>query len=117
MNSDSKKLALFKTGWIGDQGGYMHIRIGCIVIALLFSVPALAEPINGRNSLIGTATDSSDKDKLNKQVTFVGIATDHPVVVYPSGYDYKMINVFENEDLIVLQFVPDITGSTEYDLY
>jgi hypothetical protein len=91
----------------------MLARIGFIIIILVFAVPALAGTIDGRNSLIGTVTDSPDKDKLNKQVTFVDLSTDHPVVVYPSGYDYKMTTVFENEDLIVLQFVADTTGSTD----
>jgi hypothetical protein len=98
---------------LGDQGGYMLVRIGFIAIALLLTVPALAESIDGRNSLIGMVTDSPDKDKLDKQFTFVDLNKDHPVVVYPSGYDYKMTKVFENEDLIVLQFVADITGSTD----
>jgi hypothetical protein len=91
----------------------MLVRIGFIAIALLLTVPALAESIDGRNSLIGMVTDSPDKDKLDKQFTFVDLNKDHPVVVYPSGYDYKMTKVFENEDLIVLQFVADITGSTD----
>jgi len=91
----------------------MIVRIICIAIALLFTVPAMAEPIDGRNSLIGVVTDTPDKDKLNKQVTFVNLSMDNPVVVYPSGYDYKMSKVFENEDLTVLQFVAVITGSTD----
>jgi len=91
----------------------MRVRIGFITIVLLFAVPALAWSIDGRNSLIGTVTESPAKDKLSKQVTFVDLRTDHPVVVYPSGYDYKMTKVFESEDLIVLQFVAHITGSTD----
>jgi len=91
----------------------MLVRIAFIILALLFAVPALAESIDSRNSLIGIVKDSPDKDKLNKQVTFVELNSDHPVVVYPSGYDYKMKKVFENEDLIVLQFIAIITGSTD----
>ena len=91
----------------------MLVRIGFTIIALFITVPALAGSMDDRSSLIGTVTDSPDKDKLSKQVTFVDLRTDHPVVVYPSGYDYKMKRVFENEDLLVLQFVADITGSTD----
>jgi len=71
------------------------------------------ESIDGRENLIGMVTDSPDKDKLDKQVTFVDLSKDHPVVIYPSGYDFKMTKVFENEDLIVLQFVSYITGSAD----
>jgi hypothetical protein len=91
----------------------MLLRSVCIAIVLLLAVPVLAQPFDGGKSLIGTVTDSPDKAKLNQQVTFAGLSTSHPVVIYPSGYDYKMTTVFENEDLIVLQFIADITGSTD----
>lgn len=65
------------------------------------------------NNIIAVFTDVPGGSKFkNAQLTVTGLKTSDPVVVWPDGIDSKMKKIFENPNLIVLQYVAGL-GSTE----
>lgn len=55
----------------------------------------------------------SDGRKVGEQFTFANLLSPNPFVTYPSGSGAQAVKVFENDELIVLIFVANLTGSTE----
>jgi hypothetical protein len=55
----------------------------------------------------------SDNRKVGEQFTFATLRAPRPFVTYPSGNGAETIKVFEDNELIVLIFVANLTGSTE----
>ncbi|MGF6638397.1 hypothetical protein OKW38_000476 [Paraburkholderia sp. MM5496-R1] len=97
----------------------MRALVARITIPLLLAITgaspqhSLAQP--GQNSLIGVVTDAPSSSKwVGGQVTFTGITTAEPTVVWPDGFDEKLSKLFENENLIVLQFVSTAGGTDTF---
>ena len=55
----------------------------------------------------------SESRKVGDQFTFANLSSDKPFVTYPSGFGGETIKVFENDQLVVLIVVAQLTGSTE----
>ena len=73
----------------------------------------VATAADARNSLIGVLTDVPASSKWQgAEVTFTGLASGQPSVVWPDGYDTRLTAIFENDSLLVLQFV-GLAGSTD----
>ena len=80
-------------------------------IAGVTPTPSMAQ--QELNSLIGVFTEIPGRSKvMGAQLTITGLSTVEPTVVWLDGYDKKMKKIFENPNLIVLQFVSAI-GSTD----
>ena len=77
---------------------------------------ATATPVHSAensNSLVGVFVEVPASSKwAGAQVTFTGLMSARPSVVWPDGSDERLSKVFENENLFVLQFVGSI-GSTD----
>ena len=64
------------------------------------------------NSLVGVLTEVPAPSKWKgSQVTFTGLATSEPSIIWPDGFDSQLGKIFEDESLLVLQFV-SVAGST-----
>ncbi len=88
-----------------------------MLLALLLVSSSLhglvARAADAANSLIGVLTDVPASSKWHgSQVTFTGLASAKPSVVWPDGYDTRLTPIFENDSLLVLQFV-GLAGSTD----
>ena len=55
----------------------------------------------------------SDGRKAGEEFTFANLHTSRPFVTYPSGIGNETVKVFEDNDLTVLIFVANLTGSTD----
>jgi len=87
------------------------ISIGALFVALAISatVPLRA----AENSLIGVFSEVPSSSKFKgAQVTFTGLNSSRVTVVWPDGHDEELTKIFENEYLIVLQFIA-VIGSTD----
>ena len=87
------------------------------LLALLFASTLLdstsVRAADELNSLIGVFTEVPASSKWKgAQVTFTGLASAQPSVVWPDGYDNRLTPIFENDSLLVLQFV-GTAGSTD----
>lgn len=65
-----------------------------------------------REGYVGVVLKSDDR-KVGEQFTFANLRAARPFVTYPSGSGSETIKVFESNELIVLIFVANFTGSTE----
>lgn len=65
-----------------------------------------------RDGYVGVVS-KSDERKVGQQFTFANLRTPRPFVTYPSGNGAETTKVFEDNELIVLVFVANLTGSTE----
>ena len=92
----------------------MHTSMrNILLVALLFSPICFSQAAEEPNSLLGVFTEAPDYSKFKgAQMTVTGLNSSHPVVVWPDGYDSKMTTIFDNETLVILQFVASL-GSTE----
>lgn len=91
----------------------MFLRTACAILLATTASLSFAQSLAGRNSLIGVVTESSDADKLKTQMTFVDLDKQVVTVVWPSGHQYKMSKTFDSKGIVVLQFVGEMTGSTD----
>lgn len=88
-----------------------------IVCALGFALSLAASPTflqaAGQDGFIGVITKSDEQKKVGAQITFANIRTSHPFITYPDGIGAEAIKVFEDDTIIVLIFVAELTGSTD----
>jgi len=54
------------------------------------------------DKLIGSIVQSSDKDDIGKVITFIGLNSSHPEVLFESGMSYPLKKRFENERTLSL---------------
>lgn len=88
---------------------YLPTLVVCALLATATPVSSTEDP----NSLIGVIVEAPVSSKwAGSQVTFTALASTQPSVVWPDGYDERLSKVFENENLLVLQFVGAV-GSTD----
>ena len=98
----------------------MHIhRVGLMPSFLAWAVAAImvlphsaSGQVVARAGYVGTVTQA-DAHEAGELFTFSNLTSDAPVVSWPSGYAEPYVNVFENDDIIVLFRVARFTGSTE----
>lgn len=76
-----------------------------------FAGSAYTQP-TPQDGYIGVVLKSDDR-RIGQQFTFANLRTQRPFVTYPSGNGFEVAKVFEDEELVVLIFVADITGSTD----
>lgn len=88
----------------------MRVLLTFVVLSLLSSQAFSQVP--QQNGLVGVIF-KSDNHKAGEKIVFANLEGSHPFVTYPSGGSSETVKVFENEDLIVLFFVANVTGSTE----
>ena len=55
-----------------------------------------------RDKLMGTIVQSSDKNDIGKNLTFTGLHSVHPKVIFESGMTYTLKKRFENERTLTL---------------
>ena len=72
---------------------------------------AVAEVIV-QDGFVGMMT-KSEKNKLGTQIVFANLRSPRPFVTWPGGHGAETKKVFEDDELIILFFVANITGSTE----
>ncbi len=87
-----------------------------IAVLILVALGLLAEPVRAQpptcDGYVGVVS-KSDARKVGQQFTFANLRTPRPFVTYPSGSGTETTKVFEDNELIVLIFVANLTGSTE----
>ena len=87
-----------------------------IAVLLLVALGLFAEPAHpqtaSRDGYVGVVSNSDDR-KVDQQFTFANLRTSRPFVTYPSGNGAETTKVFEDNELVVLIFVANLTGSTE----
>lgn len=54
------------------------------------------------DKLIGTIVQSSDKNDIGKSLTFIGLNSAQPEVLFESGMSYPLKKIFENESTLSL---------------
>jgi len=87
-----------------------RIAIASLVLAGVVSLPLAAQELS---SLIGVITEAADSPKVvGSQVTFTGLSGSESTMVWPDGYDRKLIKIYENPALLILQAVGTV-GSTD----
>lgn len=86
------------------------------VVLILVALGSFAQPVRAqpaaRDGYVGVVS-KSDARKMGQQFTFANLRTPRPFITYPSGSGAETTKVFEDNELIVLIFVADLTGSTE----
>ena len=86
------------------------------VVLLVVGLGLLAGPVHAqttsRDGYIGGVSKSDDR-KAGQQFTFANLRAPRPFVTYPSGNGGETTKVFEDEELIVLIYIANLTGSTE----
>jgi hypothetical protein len=87
-----------------------------IAILLIAAVGVLSEVAHSqsttRDGYVGVVS-KSDTRKVGQQFTFANLRSSRPFVTYPSGNGDETTKAFEDDELIVLIFVANLTGSTE----
>lgn len=87
-----------------------------VVLLLFLGVGFVAGPAHAqalpRDGYVGVVS-KSDKRQVGQQFTFANLRSPRPFVTYPSGNGAETVKVFEDNEMIVLIFVADLTGSTE----
>lgn len=56
--------------------------------------------------LMGTIVQSTDKSDIGKTLTFIGLNSDQPEVLFESGMSYPLKKIFENERTLSLALAP-----------
>lgn len=75
---------------------------------LLVATLAHAEGLQGRSSLVGfIETARPISRNAGKQITFSGLDTSTPTIVWPDGYDSKTTRLFDSPALMIIQRVTD----------
>ncbi|HET6892500.1 MAG TPA: hypothetical protein VFH31_15460 [Pyrinomonadaceae bacterium] len=91
-------------------------RTYSVVVAFIVGFALLAAPAHSqtaaREGYKGVVLKSDDR-KAGEQFTFANLRAPRPFVTYPSGNGAETMKVFEDNELIVLIFVANLTGSTE----
>ncbi len=90
---------------------YLNVAILIIAAVGLVLFPTISKAAE-RDGFIGIVI-KSDERKPGSQFTFANLRTSRPFVTYPSGNGAETNKVFEDNELIVLIFVAELTGSTE----
>jgi hypothetical protein len=67
----------------------------------------------GQDGFIGVITKSDKQEKVGARITFANMRMSRPFITYPDGIGAEAIKVFEDDTLIVLVFVAELTGSTD----
>jgi hypothetical protein len=65
------------------------------------------------DNLMGTVLKASDRSEVGKRITFVGLLTDTPQVVFESGVTSPLKKVFEESESMTLLLVASATGSID----
>ena len=100
-----------KLGTIEMSTTYYRMAASLVLALGLFSDPAHPQTAS-RDGYVGVVSKSDDR-KVGQQFTFANLRTSRPFVTYPSGNGADTAKVFEDNELIVLIFVANLTGSTE----
>ncbi|MFZ2973619.1 MAG: hypothetical protein WA049_13355 [Ferribacterium limneticum] len=92
-------------------------RIYSVIVTIMFFGSAFLTTsanaqIPPREGYKGVVSESKSKS-VGEQFTFANLSGTKPFVTYPSGRGGDAIKVFENDELIVLIVVGQLTGSTE----
>ena len=91
----------------------MRAYFPTLVVCVLLLAAAPLRSAEDPNSLIGVIAEAPASSKwVGSEITFTGLVSAQPSVVWPDGYDERLSKVFENENLLVLQFVGAV-GSTD----
>lgn len=103
----------------------MIIRSFAILASLLLSMSALscqeldesrlsANPgFRMSNNLMGTILQSSDRKEIGQKISFIGLESGEPKVLYENGVTSPMQNVFESERTLTVQLVASASGSVD----
>lgn len=88
-----------------------HSLYACLICTTFIVTYAFAQaPI--QDGLIGVVTKSNER-KASEQFVFANMTTTRPFVTFPSGHGGESNKVFEDDELVVLFYAAEITGSTE----
>ena len=90
---------------------YYRFAASLVVALGLFTNPAYSQTAS-RDGYIGVISESDDR-KPGQQFTFANLRAARPFVTFPTGNGSETTKVFQDDDLIVLIFVANLTGSTE----
>lgn len=90
---------------------YSVIIVSFVLSLIIISAPAYSQTPN-REGYKGVVLKSDDR-KAGEQFTFANLLTPRPFITYPSGNGAETVKVYEDDELTVLIFVANLTGSTE----
>jgi hypothetical protein len=82
-----------------------------LLVLGFIAVPVLAEK-QSPEGFVGSVA-KSDERKPGSQFTFANLGSPRPFITFPKGNGEETTKVFEDDELIVLIFVANLTGSTE----
>jgi hypothetical protein len=109
---------IIDNGPLGSKKGAaeMSRTHSVVVVLIVLGLTLLAAPTHSqtqtREGYKGVVLKSDDR-KAGEQFTFANLSAPRPFVTYPSGNGAETVKVFEDNELIVLIFVANLTGSTE----
>ena len=82
-------------------------------IALILAAAPTFSQATGQDGFVGVITKSDEQEKVGSQIAFANMRTSRPFITYPSGNGAEAIKVFEDNEIVVLFFVAEVSGSTE----
>jgi hypothetical protein len=65
------------------------------------------------NNMMGTILQSSDREEIGHKVSFIGLNTNEPKVLYESGVTSPLQRIYESDRTLTLQIVASGTGSVD----
>ena len=89
-----------------------HFIIPFLFLISILGSSASHADAGARAGYVGTVT-KSDRHKTGQQFTFANLLSQRPFVTFPSGYGNETTKFFEDDEITVLVFVAQFTGSTE----
>lgn len=85
-------------------------RICLSLLSLTALSPAISAP---RSSVVGTITHCTESKYIGKTIGFLGLDSENPKYLWPSGHQINAIKLFSDERMTVLAFSSKSNGSTE----
>lgn len=92
---------------------FIRSAFAFVLISVFMGMPHLvAAEGTVLDGLVGVVT-KSEMNKPGSQIVFANLRSSRPFVTWPSGHGAETSKAFEDDELIVLFFVANVTGSTE----
>lgn len=94
------------------HGRQLIIQVLFSFLFMSFGVEKVCAQSPTRDGYVGSIS-KTDKRKIGQQFTFANLQTTRPFVTFPSGNGQETNKIYEDEEILVLIFVSNLSGSSE----